>query len=57
MSRKRAWRPSVLHVEDDVPTQQLRAEILRRAACAVSNAGTVREAILAAAGEHDLRTP
>lgn len=48
MGRKRhVPTPSVLHVEDDVPTQHLRSEILRRAGCDVANVATVGEATAA----------
>lgn len=46
MSRKRQPRATVvLHVEDDLPTQHLRSEILRRAGCEVTSATTVAEAV------------
>jgi two-component system, OmpR family, response regulator len=48
MTQKRARQLSVLHVEDDEPTQHLRSEVLRRAGCLVSNVSTVRDATAAA---------
>jgi CheY-like chemotaxis protein len=47
MPHKRTRPLSVLHVEDHEPTQHLRAEILRRAGCEVSNVSTVRDAAAA----------
>lgn len=48
MAPKRNRTPSVLHIEDHEPTQHLRAEILRRAGCHVSNVSNVRDAIASA---------